>query len=60
MTTMSAMRSPYASCRGTVRDMTRLGGAATLFVAANILHTLDHVRTGLDRLTVEVAQPPTA
>jgi hypothetical protein len=59
MTTMSAMRSPYASCRSTVRDMTRLGGAATLFVAANILHTLDHVRTGLDRLTVEVVSAGT-
>jgi hypothetical protein len=34
--------------------MTRLASAATLFVAANVLHTLDHVRQGLDRLAVEV------
>jgi hypothetical protein len=34
--------------------MTRLATAAALFVAMNILHTLDHVRQGVDRLTVEV------
>jgi cephalosporin-C deacetylase-like acetyl esterase len=34
--------------------MTRLAGAAALFLAANLLHTLDHVRTGLDRLTPEI------
>ena len=34
--------------------MTRLAGAAALFVAANILHSADHVRTGLDRLTPEI------
>jgi hypothetical protein len=54
MSTMSAMRSPYASRSGSVADMTRLDGAATLFVPANVLHTLDHLRTGLDRLAVEV------
>jgi hypothetical protein len=34
--------------------MTRLGGAAALFVAANVLHSLDHVRQGVDRLAVDV------
>jgi hypothetical protein len=34
--------------------MTRLAVAATLFVAANILHTLDHLRQGLDGLTPEI------
>jgi hypothetical protein len=34
--------------------MTRLQGAAALFVAANILHTLDHLRTGPDRLPAEI------
>jgi hypothetical protein len=34
--------------------MTRLASAAALYVAANLLHALDHVRTGLDRLAVEV------
>jgi hypothetical protein len=34
--------------------MTRLGAAATLFLAANIVHTLDHVRQGIDRLAAEV------
>jgi hypothetical protein len=39
--------------------MTRLGGAAALFLAANVVHTLDHVRTGLDRLTAEVVSAGT-
>jgi hypothetical protein len=34
--------------------MTRLARAAALFVAANILHTLDHLRQGIDRLAPEV------
>jgi hypothetical protein len=34
--------------------MTRLGAAAALFLAANIAHTLDHVRQGIDRLAAEV------
>jgi hypothetical protein len=34
--------------------MTRLAGAAALFVAANVLHSLDHVRQGVDRLALEV------
>ena len=34
--------------------MTRLAAAATLFLAANIVHTLDHVRQGVDRLAGEV------
>jgi len=34
--------------------MTRLAVAATLFVAANILHSLDHLRQGIDRLALEV------
>jgi hypothetical protein len=34
--------------------MTRLGAAAALFLAANIVHTLDHVRQGIDRLAAEV------
>lgn len=34
--------------------MTRLATAAALFVAMNILHSLDHVRQGIDRLAVEV------
>jgi hypothetical protein len=34
--------------------MTRFAVAASLFVAANILHTLDHLRQGLDRLTPEI------
>ena len=34
--------------------MTRLGAAAALFLAANILHTLDHLRQGVDRLAAEV------
>ena len=33
--------------------MTRLAGAAALFLAANLVHTLDHLRTGVDRLTSE-------
>lgn len=32
----------------------RLTTAAGLFLAANVLHTLDHLRQGLDRLTVEI------
>jgi hypothetical protein len=39
--------------------MTRLGGAAALFLAANVVHTLDHVRTGLDRLPAEVVSAGT-
>ena len=34
--------------------MTRLGAAAALFLAANIAHTLDHLRQGIDRLAAEV------
>jgi hypothetical protein len=34
--------------------MTRLTGAAALFLTANIVHTLDHVRTGVGRLTPEI------
>jgi hypothetical protein len=34
--------------------MTRLEAAATLFLAANIAHTLDHLRQGIDRLAAEV------
>jgi hypothetical protein len=28
--------------------------AATAFLAANLIHGLDHVRTGIDRVTTEV------
>jgi hypothetical protein len=35
-------------------DVTRLRAAAALFLAANIVHTLDHVRQGVDRLAAEV------
>src|SRR3954469_5656112 len=31
-----------------------LVAASTAFVAANLLHTLDHLRQGTDRLTTEV------
>lgn len=34
--------------------MTRLAAAAALFLAANIVHTLDHLRQGVDRLAAEV------
>jgi hypothetical protein len=34
--------------------MTRLTAAAALFLAANIAHTLDHLRQGIDRLAAEV------
>lgn len=34
--------------------MTRLTAAAAAFVAANLLHTIDHLRQGTDRLTTEV------
>jgi hypothetical protein len=34
--------------------MTRPAAAAALFLAANIVHTLDHVRQGADRLAAEV------
>jgi hypothetical protein len=39
--------------------MTGLGGAAALFLTANAVHTLDHARTGLDRLTAEVVSAGT-
>lgn len=32
----------------------RLTTVAALFLAANVLHTLDHLRQGLDALTVEI------
>lgn len=32
----------------------RLTTAAALFVGANVLHTLDHVRQGFERITAEV------
>jgi hypothetical protein len=35
--------------------MTRLAGAAALYVAVDLLHALDHVRARLHRLTVEVS-----
>jgi hypothetical protein len=35
-------------------DMTRLTAAAALFLAANLVHTLDHLRQGVDRLAAEV------
>jgi hypothetical protein len=34
--------------------LTRLAAAAALFLAANIVHTLDHLRQGVDRLAAEV------
>lgn len=34
--------------------MTRLACAAALFVAVNVLHSLDHVRQGFDGLTPEI------
>ena len=34
--------------------MTRLTAAAALFLAANIAHTLDHLRQGIDRLAAEI------
>jgi hypothetical protein len=39
---------------GSGARMTRLASAAALFVAANVLHSLDHVRQGVDRLATEV------
>ena len=39
--------------------MRRLAGAAALYVAVDLLHTLDHVRARLHRLTVEVSSAGT-
>src|SRR3954454_3410348 len=37
-----------------MRRRSTLATAAAIFVAANVLHTLDHVRQGLDGLTREI------
>jgi hypothetical protein len=39
---------------GTTRARDPLTAAAVAFMAANILHTLDHIRQGTGRLTTEV------
>jgi hypothetical protein len=40
--------------------MTRLVAAAAVFMSANLLHTIDHMRQGTERLTTEVFAGGTA